>query len=78
MQEHKKIVNSMKNTQTYVFEIKKVLKTGIELYNLINEKMYTVVSLSKMNSYRGLGIGQFIVARIFEYESEYYLIQISN
>ena len=44
-----------------------VLKNGFELYNLINEKLYTVTSLSKMNSYRGIGIGQFLIARIFQY-----------
>lgn len=72
------IVKSLINSTSSIFEIKKVLKNGFELYNLLNEKDYTVISLSKMSHFRGLGKGQFVVARIIEHESEYYLIEISN
>lgn len=76
--ESKNIANSLNNAWSSIFEIKKVLRNGFELYNLVNEKSYTVVSLSKMNSFRGIGAEQFIIARIFEYENQDYLIQISN
>jgi len=61
-----------------IFEVKKILKNGFELYNLVNEKNYTVISLVKMTNFRGVGVGQYVVARIFEFESEYYLLEISN
>ena len=51
-----------------VFEIKKILKTGFTLYCVTNEKTYDVTSLVKMTAFRGLGIGQFVVARIAKYK----------
>ncbi len=61
-----------------VFAIKKVLKNGFELHNLVNEKIYTVNSLTKMTNLRGICAGQFLIARIFNYDSEYYLVEIAN
>lgn len=72
------IIESLLNTQASVFEIKKILKNGFELYNLINEKVYKVFSLTKMTNFRGVYAGQFIVARIFEFSGEYYVIEISS
>lgn len=74
----KEITESLLNAQASVFEIKKILKNGFELYNLINEKTYKVLSLTKMTNFRGVYAGQFIVARIFEFEGEYYVIEISS
>lgn len=74
----KEIIKSLKNTIASIFEIKKILKNGFELYNLINEKTYTVLSLTKMTNFRGIYAGQYIVARIFEFENEYYVIEISS
>ncbi len=72
------VVESFLNAQASIFEIKKILKNGFELYNLINEKTYKVLSLTKMTNFRGVYSGQFIVARIFELDGEYYVIEISN
>ena len=72
------IVNGLINSISSVFEIKKILKNGFELYNLVNEKTYTVSSLTKMTSFRGVYAGQFIVARIFPLDKEYYMIEISS
>ncbi len=74
----KPIIESLLNTQASIFEIKKILKNGFELYNLINEKLYKVLSLTKMTSFRGIYAGQYIAARIFKLEEEYYLIEISS
>lgn len=54
------------------------MKNGFSLYNLINEKTYNVISLVKMTHFRGVGVGQFVVARVFEFEEEYYLLEISS
>jgi deoxyadenosine/deoxycytidine kinase len=44
----KKIVEDLIKAQSSIFEIKKILKNGFELYNLVNEKTYKVLSLTKM------------------------------
>ena len=75
---NKKITDSFIKAQASIFEIKKILKNGFELYNLINEKTYKVLSLTKMTNFRGVYAGQYIVARIFELEGEYYIIEISS
>lgn len=72
------ILKGLTSSVSSIFEVKKILKNGFELYNLVNEKNYTVISLVKMTHFRGVGVGQFVVARIFEFEGEHYLIEISN
>lgn len=72
------VAKALFTAQSSIFEIKKVLKNGFEMYNLINEKTYNVISLTKMTHLRGIGAGQFVVARIFEFEKEYYLLEISG
>lgn len=75
---NKDVAEGLINAQASIFEIKRILKNGFELRNLINEKVYTVLSLTKMTNFRGVYAGQFIVARIFESEGEYYVIEISS
>lgn len=75
---NKEIAESLLNAEASIFEIKRILKNGFELYNLINEKTYTVLSLTKMSNFRGVYAGQYIVARIFEFRGEYYVIEISS
>ncbi len=75
---HKKIAEALKKSVSSIFEVKKVLKSGFELYNVINERHYSVTSLVKMTTFRGVGGGQYIIARIFEYKKSYYLLEISG
>ena len=72
------ILDGLIKAQASIFEIKKILKNGFELYNLINEKIYKVLSLTKMTNFRGIYAGQYIAARIFELDGEYYVIEITN
>lgn len=75
----KDIIEKLAQAQNSIFEIKKILKNGFELYNLVNEKTYKVLSLTKMTNFRGIYAGQYIVARIFEFDdNEYYVIEISS
>lgn len=74
----KKIVKSLDKSISSVFEVKRLLTSGFELYNIINEKSYKVTSLIKMTNFRGLGSGQYIVARIMNFEKESYLLEISG
>lgn len=75
---NKEIAESLLKAQSSIFEIKRILKNGFELYNLVNEKIYTVLSLTKMTNFRGVYAGQYIVARIFEFRGEYYVVEIAN
>lgn len=74
----KKIVNALANSISSIFEVKRVLQNGFDLNNIINEKTYSVVSLVKMTTFRGIGAGQYVVARIFQFENSYYLLEISG
>lgn len=74
----KKIVKALMASMSSIFEIKRVLQNGFDLNNIINEKNYSVVSLVKMTSFRGIGAGQYVVARIFKFEKAYYLLEISG
>ena len=75
---NEEIVDALLNAQASVFEVKKILKNGFELYNLINEKLYTVSSLTKMTNFRGVYAGQFIAGRIFNLRDEYFIVEISS
>lgn len=75
---NKKIVKALMNSLSSIYEVKKVLQNGFEFNNIINEKTYGVVSLVKMTSFRGIGVGQYVVARIFKYEDAHYLLEISG
>lgn len=77
-EDFKKAAEALAKSVSSVFEIKKILKNGFELYNIINEKLYEVTSLVKMTSFRGMGSGQYVIARIFSYEGAHYLLEISG
>ena len=72
------ISKAMENAFTSIFEIKKILKNGFEVYNMINENNYSLISTTKMTDYRGFGCGQFIVARVFEYKNEFYIAEMTG
>lgn len=74
----KKIVKALMASMSSIFEVKRVLQNGFDLNNIINEKNYSVVSLVKKTSFRGIGAGQYVVARIFKFEKAYYLLEISG
>ena len=74
----KKIVKALMTSMSSIFEVKRVLQNGFDLNNIINEKNYSVVSLVKMTSFRGIGAGQYVVVRIFKFEKAYYLLEISG
>lgn len=76
--EDKKILKNFKNSVNSVFEIKKMLKDGFEMYNLVNEKDYTVKNLISSVNYRGVGQGNYFTCRLVPYENEYYLIVLTT
>ncbi len=76
--EEKEILEALSKSFSSVFEVRRVMSSGFELYNLINEKMYKILSLVKMNNFRGITPGQFAMCRIFPMKNEYYLLEVSN
>lgn len=76
--EQKDIAEAIDNSISSVFEVKKVTKTGFDLFNIVNERKYKITSLMKMTSFRGVGSGDFIVARIVNINGDYYLLEISG
>lgn len=74
----KKVCDALINSIHSVFEIKRVLKNGFSLYSVINEKTYNAISLVKMTAFRGVGVGQYVVARITKYDGEVCLLEISG
>jgi len=76
--QQKAILDGLNQNIYSIFEIKKILKNGFQLYNLINELNFSALALTKMTQYRGISVGQYMIARIFPFEGEYYLIEISE
>lgn len=73
-----KIVKALMQSISSIYEVKRALQNGFDLNNIINERNYSVVSLVKMTAFRGIGAGQYVVARIFKLEDTYYLLEISG
>lgn len=76
--EARKLLIALKTPISSIFEIKKNIKNGFELLNLVNEKTYDAIYPFKMTNLRGLGVGQFLVARLFNFEDATYIIDISG
>lgn len=74
----KKIVESIEHSISSVFEIKRVTKNGFELLNIVNERKYLITSLMKMTAFRGVGAGNYIIARIVDIDGDYYLLEVSG
>ena len=74
----KEIMDSLENAISSIFEIKKIHKDGFDFFNLVNEKEYRTLSLVKMLHFRGVSIGEFAIARIFEYQNDFYILSIDE
>lgn len=76
--ETKKIVEALSFSIDSLFEVKSIQKTGFNLYNLVNEKAYFTMPLVKMTHFKGIYKGSYVLARIFPFENEYYIIEIKE
>lgn len=76
--DEKVIVEAMIESISSVFEIKRITKTGFDLLNIVNERRYMITSLMKMTAFRGMGSGDYIIARIVNIKGDYYLLEISG
>ena len=76
--ETKEIVEAIDNSISSVFEITKVTQPGSALHHIANESRYLITSLMKMTAFRGLGSGDYIIARIVNLNGDYFLLEISG
>ena len=74
--ETKSVVDALKHSIDALFEVIKVNKNGFDLLSLVNEKKYFAMPLVKMSHLKGIFKGNYMLARIFKFENEYYIIEI--
>lgn len=72
----KKVVEALQNSIDSLFEVNSIQKNGFDLNSLVNEKKYFAMPLVKMSHLRGIYKGSYLLARIFSFENEYYIIEI--
>lgn len=75
-EKEKAIIQSLQDSINGVFEVKRILKEGFELFNYVNEKLYFAKPLDKMVRFKGVSVGCFLIARVVKFEDEYHLYHI--
>ncbi|MDD3593239.1 MAG: SEC-C metal-binding domain-containing protein [Candidatus Gastranaerophilales bacterium] len=75
-EKEKSIIKSLKDSINGVFQVRRILKDGFELFNYINEKLYFAKPLDKMVRFKGVSVGCFLIARVVKFEDEYHLYHI--
>lgn len=77
-EEDRDLVQCIAASINSTFEVIKLDKHGFKLLNVMNERQYNVISLRKMQYFRGIVPGQFIVGRVMTYKDITYLVEISS
>ena len=72
----KNIIFALKNAFVSVFKIKKISKNSYFAYDLASENDFTLTPLVKTTSLRGLGLYDYIKARVIELSGNFYLLEI--
>lgn len=67
------IVRAIQDGFVGVFEIKKLLQDGFELYSLINERNYTVKTIGARTTFRGVYVGAYLYACLCKINDEYFV-----
>ena len=75
-QAERNLIKSLNNSVDGVFEVRKITSGKFELFNITNEKLYTVKPLAKMVKFGNLGVGHILLARILLLDNEYYLYHV--
>ncbi len=72
----KKVLAAFKKSFKSVFRVNKILKNAYNCTCLANEKDFELIPLVKMTNLRGIGLYDFMKARIIEIEGVFYLLEI--
>ena len=73
-EENKKLLLNWKNSVHSMFKVNKVIDESFICYNLVNEKEYTIKTLTKFHKYRGIGVNNYIFCRVVPYEDYHILM----
>lgn len=74
--EERALIKTLNNSVDGIFEVRKITHSNFELFNIINEKAYTVKPMEKMVKFRNLSVGHFLFARILHLDNEYFLYHV--
>ena len=72
----KRTVEALKTSYISVFKTEKISKNSFDVYDTAQESKYTLIPLVKTTSLRGIGLYDFIKARVFELDNNFYLLEI--
>lgn len=72
----KKTVNALKESFISIFKIEKIEKNHYVTFCTASEKNYTLIPLVKTTNLRGIGLYDFIKARIIEIDNNFYLLEV--
>jgi len=72
----KKMLKALKNSFKAVFKINKILKNAYHATSLSDEAEYELIPLVKMTNLRGIGLYDYIKARIIELDGVFYLLEV--
>ncbi len=74
----KKTINALKNSFVSFFKINKILKNSYIATDELSEKEYTLIPLVKTVNLRGVGLYDYIKARVIEIDNNFYLLEIHD
>ncbi len=69
-------INALKKSFVSVFRINKISKNSYETICISSNTNYSLIPLVKTTSLRGIGLYDYIKARVFELDSNFYLLEI--
>lgn len=72
----KNMISAFKKSFKSVFRANKILKNAYACICLANEKNFELIPLVKMTNLKGIGLYDFIKARIIELDNTYYILEI--
>ncbi len=77
-EEQVKLLQALKDCKDNIYQVKKITKDCFEFYNMINEKSYKVLPVTRMRNYKYIAREQYLCAKIFKYNDNYYLYSLSK
>lgn len=69
-------INALKQSFVSVFRINKISKNSYEATCLASKNSFSLIPLVKTTSLRGIGLYDYIKARVFELDNNFYLLEI--
>ena len=72
----KKTVNALKSSFVSVFKINKISSNCYTAFDMASESIISLIPLVKTVSLKGIGLYDFIKARVFEIDNNFYLLEI--